>query len=223
LSSPVHSADAQPPSRAAQFADVQALAHQDWLDISEGLARLGGNPLLYLRLLRQFLEHEAAPAQFAQALSEGDFVFAERLAHTIKGTAAGLGSRTVARAAARLEQALRAGGAEPEGLAPLLVELEGALKNLLQHLRSTLPPSAVSCEAAVSLDPEQACQLVAEMSAYLVDYDVAAVELLERRPDEFRAMLGGSFESFEERVVAFDFAEALGLLRSVELGEGSAR
>jgi two-component system sensor histidine kinase/response regulator len=73
----------------------------------DGLARVGGNAGLYMRLLSRFRDEQAeAPARIREALEMGDREVAIRLAHTVKGVAANLGMEDVAAAAAELERSM---------------------------------------------------------------------------------------------------------------------
>src|SRR6185436_4013879 len=85
------------------------------LDADDGLARVGGNRKLYVKILRQFAEQQGpALDQVAHALANGDPALAERLAHTLKGVAGNIGAAGVQSAAGVLEKVIRekAGGAD---------------------------------------------------------------------------------------------------------------
>src|SRR6185436_8494240 len=78
------------------------------IDSKDGLARVGGNRKLYVKLLRQFVEQQGpALGQIASALSAGDAVLAERIAHTLKGVAGNIGAMSIHSAAGVLEQLIR--------------------------------------------------------------------------------------------------------------------
>jgi CheY-like chemotaxis protein/HPt (histidine-containing phosphotransfer) domain-containing protein len=87
----------------------------------EGLRRrLGGNDALARQMLDKFLEVYAdAVARLDRHLAAGDLAAARHLVHDVKGAAGILEARGLAGAAADLEAELRAGVAEPTGVAPL--------------------------------------------------------------------------------------------------------
>jgi len=106
------------------------------IDIQAGLALMGGDPLLYRRLLRLFRDGFADfPSRVDAALSRGDRGAACQLAHTLKGTAANLGATTVQHIATALEQACLA---EASALA-----LDGLSEALARELDTVIGGLAV--------------------------------------------------------------------------------
>src|SRR4030095_13762945 len=99
-------ADARADSTSPQPADnLPAIAG---LDTKDGLSRVGGNRVLYMKLLRQFIEqHAHTVEQVSDALAKGDTALAERHAHTLKGVAGNIGSTQVQSTAGALEKAIR--------------------------------------------------------------------------------------------------------------------
>lgn len=174
--------------------DVEGL---DWQD---ALARLGGNEALYVKMLRQFLEQETVPRQIADRLAAGDWLSAERLAHTLKGVAGSLGARVLQKLAAELELTLR-GQAHSDDL---LQQLQLTLSDLLERVRPVLPPQ-VSAPAR----PADADQLLVEMDSLLGGFDAAALELFEAHRETFRSLFStGHFATFEQQISHFAFDEA---------------
>ena len=96
------------PDQPSSPAPQEALPPIAGVDMKDGLARVGGNRTLYVKILRQFAEQQGpAPDQIAAALAKGDHALAERLAHTLKGVAGNIGAAGVQSAAAALERAIR--------------------------------------------------------------------------------------------------------------------
>jgi len=111
---------------------------QACLDIRRGMRQTGGRQALYWTLLGLFGQHHAGTiAMLRQLLGEGDLLAAQRLAHTLRGSAAQIGAATVEGHAALLEDALR--NAAPAGVANLLVNLEQSLSSLLDLLNAQAP------------------------------------------------------------------------------------
>ena len=107
--------DLEPPAQSSDGAIPAALPG---LDIREGLALMGGDRPMYLRLLRQFPELYATSDQRISAfLAEGKLDDAAREAHSVKGLAGQMGAQQLYRNACRLESALRS--ASPETAAAL--------------------------------------------------------------------------------------------------------
>jgi CheY-like chemotaxis protein len=102
------------PSEARVVAPVPettAASVFEGLDAADGCRRVGGNPEFYVKLLTLFRDKTAADfmTNFNEAFKYGDWVTAQRLAHTLHGTAGTLGAATLSSAAADLESSLRGG------------------------------------------------------------------------------------------------------------------
>ncbi|MFL6278589.1 MAG: response regulator, partial [Vicinamibacterales bacterium] len=136
------------------------------LDTVDGLARVGGNRQLYRKLLREFVDDQAATAgQVSEARVNGDVALAERLAHTLKGVAGTLGAKHVRLAAGALEKLIHdcadakdvdaATHQVGAALNLLVAQLRPALMPLVRAVRSPVLPSvadpALSRQAAARL------------------------------------------------------------------------
>jgi signal transduction histidine kinase/HPt (histidine-containing phosphotransfer) domain-containing protein/ActR/RegA family two-component response regulator len=107
-------------------------------DPGRGLEAVGGNPDLYRRLLRMFIDQHGNDAELLRSLAaQGDLRAVQRLAHSLKGAAGALGGLQVQAAADAVQAALRQGAA-PEGAAPLLEALLAELPPLLASFRAAL-------------------------------------------------------------------------------------
>ena len=80
---PAAPVDTAPPTASPE----DPLPVVDGLDTADGLARVGGNRKLYLRLLRQFVDDERdAVVRIRERLAAGDHATAERMAHTVRAS-----------------------------------------------------------------------------------------------------------------------------------------
>jgi two-component system sensor histidine kinase/response regulator len=189
------------------------------LDAAQGLRRVAGNRKLYLGLLRQFVDGQGDAAdRIRESLARGERPVAERLAHTVKGTAANLGAAGVQAAAGALEKALR-DGAEGPRVEGLRAHLGETLDRLCAHLRPWLgdPAStqASTATAAPALDPAALKVVVERWARLLAECDARTSDDLEREGDELRALFGGAdgFTRFARLVTAYEFEDALAALR----------
>ncbi len=169
------------PAGAAASAERDEMPAAAGLNTSDGLARVGGNRTLYLKLLGQFVDrHGATVAEVNQALGISDFTLAERLAHTLKGVAGNIGATDVHAAAGALEKVIRDRGTASE-LAAATARVAGVLDPLVTRLRSVLPsavappapPTTVSATAAESRDA------ASRLLALLSDFDPSAADFAE--------------------------------------------
>ena len=96
------------PEPAPQPPIAGALLIIEGLDMEAGIKRLGGNRVLYGKLLHKFCEaYGNFPALFAASRGDGDADAALRLAHTIKGAGGSISAPDLTKAALQLEVALR--------------------------------------------------------------------------------------------------------------------
>lgn len=182
------------------------------IDLTLGLKRALGKKALYLSLLRKFVDGQAsAPANVRSALDAGKEHDAERLAHTLKGTAANIGAQRIQAVAARLEAAVR-NREMRETIDALIGEAERALTPTVAALREALP-----CDEHVvpqrPVGQEEFDRLASRLAALLADDDAEAGDLLAEHAGVFRAAFGERCRLIEDRVHNFDFDAALEALR----------
>jgi len=104
------------------------------VDVAGGIRRAMGNRKLYLQMLGHFRNDQGEMVnKLRQALEEGDRIVAERVAHTLKGSAGLIGASFVQGLAGELEMSLRRGARE-RVLQPLLEQLDLDMQALLRQL-----------------------------------------------------------------------------------------
>ena len=104
------------------------------VDVAGGIRRAMGNRKLYLQMLGHFRNDQGDMVnKLRQALEEGDRIVAERVAHTLKGSAGLIGASFVQGLAGELEMSLRRGARE-RVLQPLLEQLDLDMQDLLRQL-----------------------------------------------------------------------------------------
>ena len=80
------------------------------VDVSQGVARVGGNVALFRRVLQEFARTEAdAGARLRQALDREDRDQARHIAHNVKGLSGNVSANELYRTASSLEKAIVAG------------------------------------------------------------------------------------------------------------------
>jgi two-component system sensor histidine kinase/response regulator len=184
----------------------------DGLDVRDGLSRVGGNRLLYRKLLRGFVELQgSAIVEAGDAIASGDSPRAERLAHSLKGVAGNLGAKRVHAAAARLEQTLRDRSPAAE-VDAARQQAADTLESLLKNLRAALAGPASEAPqpaAATQANPPQSLDAAARLTALLSDFDPGATDFLEANHAALWPLFGAEkWTQFEELVQKYDFAEA---------------
>jgi two-component system sensor histidine kinase/response regulator len=119
--------------------DLSFLASIDGLDSFNGLRRVLGKKALYESMLRKFVAgQKSAIADISTALTESSWEVAERLVHTLKGSAASIGATALATQAIQIESKIK----ERQPIALIeddLQQLAGPLTHLVAQLERNLP------------------------------------------------------------------------------------
>ncbi len=180
------------------------------IDPGPALRRMLGNTELYFATVRKFCRLQENTGQtMAAALDAGDWVTAQRQAHTLKIVAASIGAGRLAEQAAALEKALaerlpRADADRHIGV------IDGQLRELIAALRDKLPAAP---EAALP-DVAGAAAAVAELEQLLSESNPEAMACLERNAAALKAIIPAArLAQIETAVNAFDLDDALRLLR----------
>lgn len=98
------------------------------LNVDEGISRVVNNRALYGKLLLRLADSMGtAPGEIATLLAEGKREEAQRLAHSLKGSAANLSANTLAAAAQVVEHAIVEGQAVETGLQNLQTAIDATL------------------------------------------------------------------------------------------------
>ena len=80
----------------------------DFIDLEDGLSRIGGNAVMYKRLLGRFVDGDYFD-KLEQSLNGGDVEEALRQAHSLKGLSANLSLIKIQAVSVELEQLLKTG------------------------------------------------------------------------------------------------------------------
>lgn len=111
------------------------LAETPGIDLERGMRILRNHSDKYLALLEQFSEKSSEQlAALKACLQTDDWISAERITHTMKGTAGNLGLIAISESAATLNQLLRHRGADQGNPPALLENIEKAHRELAKAL-----------------------------------------------------------------------------------------
>lgn len=103
--------------------------HEVYIDVEDGLRRVGGNMNLFKRLLGIFVGSDQL-APIAGPLEAGDFAEAARAVHALKGMSANLSMKRLYSVSAALENQLKNGTDHSE----LFEELKDVLRVTLDRV-----------------------------------------------------------------------------------------
>ncbi len=181
------------------------------INIAQGLRYVDNKAKLYRSLLGKFLSGQRGVAsEMRQALEVGDKVLAERLAHTLKGTAGTIGAQAVQASANLLEAAIHEN--RPRGeLDDLLSRLDTDLRVVIAGLETlTCAGETVRPAANPGGAFEDVCgRLITLLSCD----DFGAITMLEDNSDLLRSGLAERFGPIAEAIQQIDFPEALRLMQ----------
>ena len=203
---------ATPDAAPADAALLARLAETPGVDVERGLAALRGNSAKYLALLGRFVDAHAEDMTRLQAcLAQGDHATAQRLTHTLRGTAATLGADQLASMTQRLESALRA---PPVAASDLDAAIAGAGEQLAVLAavfagHASRPTPAANGAASATITEE----LLDQLDDQLAHHDAEAITLIAEHEAALLSTLGPRGEQLAQQVRQFDFEGARQTLR----------
>lgn len=198
------------------------LAALPGLEVARGLAVMRGNVGKYRRLLTMFVDtHGDDMTRLRERLAAGDLRAAQRLTHGLKGAAATLGARGVAKLAAELDGALRGNASLAEVEDPI-TRCDHELARLVQGVLA-LPIETTVSAPSPAIDPEdvngeQSQQILAELETLLLRSNTRVNAVMRQHADLLKATLGNRYGKLTRHIDQFDYDGALTVLRS-ETGE----
>ena len=199
----------------------------DRVEVSAALKRLGGDPVFYQRIVRNFCADLGAQPERLRAMVPG--ATAHELTatlHTLKGTSSTVGAHKLAALAAAAERAVKDQMAigtptSAEWLDDLCEEAkasEAALNRVLKAMHQRLNPEAVPLNDPVE-DP--ACAKVAsdwrahwlpklqQLARLLTDSDMQALELHDEMLQDAALLADPRWQSLHAAMELMDFEQAL--------------
>ncbi len=214
---------------AAGVADAAAVhapwPDADWVGVPAALERLGGDPRLYQRIARSFLQglpHTLADLQ-ARLSQAPDGALAAAL-HTLKGTAATVGAQPLADAAAQAERAVKAALADGAGAVPAVVPpwwpalaqalqaTAEALPRVLAELvaRGLVPPEsgAEATRAGADADPARWRESLQRLYTLLQASDMEALDLHDQLLADPAVAQDARWAPLHQAMEAMDFEAA---------------
>ena len=190
------------------------------ISVESGLARVGGNKALYVKLLSQFKESQMnAVEEIKAALHAGDVETATRLAHTAKGVSGNLGAEAVYHVSAALEKAIK--GGEKETLEDRIAEFESHLQVVMGGIKALEKSQTHKSEpetpaADVAVDKEAVKPLLKEIAGLLESDLVEAMTRLESLGQHLgNSFLQKEFKHLEKQIDGFDTDGALKSLETL--------
>ncbi len=193
--------------------DMAELPHINGLDAALAMRYLGGQVLLYRRVLRQFAQHHGDDvALLASPVRHEERQALRELAHSVKGASASIGALRLPALAAALEAAVaeRRGDDEVHA-AQHAVQRE--LEMLVKAIRDGL--SSGETQPMVLEGGEVHEETLDRLLELLAAADYEAQPLLRRLAPRLQRQYGTAIEEAEASLGRFDYEQALQTLRSL--------
>ena len=181
------------------------------VDSRLGLQVAAGKVSLYIKMLKTFSADQInAVSDIKRALDISDYLTAQRVAHTLKGTCGSIGATEIQKIAG-----------EVEGQCLDKIPLEKIIKNLdliqpklisiIDSIKKTLPEDKKLTSTTI-FDDSQIKLLINKLSELLANDDTEANDLLEKSQDVFIQYFGKEmFSKISDALRNFDFESALNL------------
>jgi PAS domain S-box-containing protein len=180
------------------------------LDMALGMRRSAGKTVLYLSLLRKFVDaYRRFPGDTRALLERSDRTAAHRAAHSFKSVAGSVGATQLQDLAAQLERAI--GSAQPRSrIEQTLRPLELALSALLSALERQLPSASVVSTAP--LDTAVLSRVVEQLLRQLDEGDAEAQRTSAAYASLLVSAMGEDYLRYTHAVSRYAFDEARQLL-----------
>jgi PAS domain S-box-containing protein len=207
----------RPTAEQTTEATLTQLAGMPGFNLVRGLAALRGNADKYLDLLRRFVAaHVDDMTRLVSSLAAGDQATAQRLAHTLKGTAGTLGAERLAALAGSVEAQFRASQTQPlqcETIGPEVAAIRLELAHLAAALRG--PSKVAQPEDRSPPDAPTLNALLNELEAMLAQSDTSAIPYVAAHGAALRAAFGARYEELAQQINGFAFEAARTTLRTL--------
>jgi signal transduction histidine kinase/CheY-like chemotaxis protein len=201
-----------------------ALSRVKDLDVESGLRVVRGKWPTYLKLLRLFAENHVDEAdKIRDLLDAGNLADAQRLAHSLKGSAGNLGAQRIRQLAADIELPLKHHEANASQMARVaLVQLATDFPGLVAELRKTLAaldsapvlvPTANEPTTTMPAATNDGLLDMDELSSMLANDDYKAQHWVNTNRATLDSLLGKEKVAAIERAIgSYEYEQALALI-----------
>jgi two-component system, sensor histidine kinase and response regulator len=174
------------------------------LNIKQGLSRVKGNPLFYMKLLILFLDsNQHFVIELKNYLSEKDYEMIRKAAHKFKGAAGNLGADNVFELAEELETAVYK--KEDTRLENIIINLEVEINIVFSSINRIISEGNLKNETTVEFSNDQVTSLLNKIYGSLDrDIGLAIKKIKELSPMLKNSIVKEEFISVEKAMDNFD-------------------
>ncbi len=197
----------QQESTQAQISVLSLPENMTAIDLHWGLQRVGGNQILFLKLLNDFnIKYADCMQQLTVFLAENNISEAQRLVHTLNGVAGNIGARKLQVSACNIEESIRQNKVNKEHLTPLIADFSQQAKKIFTELPEIIRYWQDNTKVQ---DPQQQegivysedlPELLQQLHHYLIDGDSNASSSIEALKKSLTSELYSENESLIEQI-----------------------
>ena len=205
-----------PASEKSAAVEIPKIKDMPGLSITEGLARVAGNQVLYGKLLQDFAEEfRSIGVRLYQLMNDNQLDDMATLVHGVKGVAGNLGAKDLNVTAIELEKAIKTG--DPVRMENQIHRFEKKLKTVLHSIKNTAlkKPARKGDSGALplndqALDIKTVEPLISELKGLLEEYSLDADHALSGLKDLLDdSRFQTRIQSLERKISDFDYKRAL--------------
>ena len=184
----------------------------DGVDARLGLQVAAGKVSLYIKMLKTFSTDQInAVSDIKGALDLSDYLTAQRVAHTLKGTCGSIGATQLQKIAGNIEDQCK-DKIKIEEIIKNLEIVQPQLTFIIYSIKKALPEDKKLASTS-AFDDSQVKPLVDKLRELLENNDTEANDLLEKSEELFIQSFGKEmFSKISESLQNFDFESALSLV-----------
>ena len=184
----------------------------DGVDARLGLQVAAGKVSLYIKMLKTFSTDQInAVSDINGALDLNDYLTAQRVAHTLKGTCGSIGATQLQKIAGNIEDQCK-DKIKIEEIIKNLEIVQPQLTLIIDSIKKALPEDKKLASTS-AFDASQVKPLVDKLRELLENNDTEANDLLEKSEELFMQFFGKEmFSKISESLQNFDFESALSLV-----------
>jgi PAS domain S-box-containing protein len=186
------------------------------IDIEAGVQKVGGNAVLYTKLLQDFfMDHREDISAIHKAIEREEYETAQRLAHTLKGIGATIGANELQQTAERLEGAFK--DKSMDVIHQVVPDFEQAMVTVTSGLEHHIKRQSENDTQQVTADPVDLLQMLEQLHNLLDEMDPEAEELANRIQHQTgnSKITRGLSTTLTKQVSGFEFEEAQETLQAL--------
>ncbi len=191
-------------------------ANVSLLDNTGAMEYFAGDSSLYRRMLDKFAKtHDKDATKLQNALNQGNWPEAERLAHSLKSTSATLGAKDLQRKASELEREIRA-GTKADDLAQSIQHLAKSLAELCNQIQSFKSTDSGPERIEPVRNSKHVREQAAKLESLLASNSILAAAAWRELEPLVAGIIGVELTgALDQDIDNFDFPEALTRLREI--------